>query len=116
MVFWQFEFPGGTIADCRTTYSSYVDRLYVTCERWGWYKLEPAYNATGAQGVTSKGPMLMTAPNYQQVAQMDAFAQSIWNKTTPEASGEEGWKDMKLIGAILQAADTGRKIMIDLKS
>lgn len=116
MVFWQFEFPGGTIADCRTTYSSYIDRLYVTCERWGWYKLEPAYNATGAQGVTSKGPMLMTAPNYQQVAQMDAFAQSIWNKTTPEASGEEGWKDMKLIGAILQAADTGRKIMIDLKS
>ncbi|WP_080056282.1 Gfo/Idh/MocA family protein [Spirosoma aerolatum] len=116
MVFWQFEFPGGTIADCRTTYSSYVDRLYVTCERWGWYKLEPAYNATGAQGLTSKGPMNVASPNYQQIAQMDAFVESIWNKTTPEASGEEGWKDMKLIGAILQAADTGRKITIDLKS
>ncbi|GAB3940849.1 Gfo/Idh/MocA family oxidoreductase [Spirosoma harenae] len=116
MVSWQFEFPGGTIADCRTTYSSYIDRLYVTCERWGWYKLEPAYNATGAQGITSKGPMDVPSPHYQQIAQIDAFAQSIWNKTKPEASGEEGWKDMKLIGAILQAAETGRKIEIDLRS
>lgn len=30
MVFWQFEFPGGAIANCSTTYSSYVDRLYAT--------------------------------------------------------------------------------------
>ncbi|GAB3497312.1 Gfo/Idh/MocA family oxidoreductase [Spirosoma knui] len=111
-VFWQFEFPSGAIAHSSTTYSSYVDRLYVTCER-GWFKLEPAFNATGAQGITSKGPMDVPSPRYQQTAQMDAFVQSIRTKTRPEASGEEGWKDMKLIGAILQAADTGRKITLD---
>ena len=53
-VFWQFEFPGGTIAHCGTTYSSYVDRLYATCER-GWFKLEPSFNATGAQGHHQQG-------------------------------------------------------------
>ncbi|GAB3546234.1 Gfo/Idh/MocA family protein [Spirosoma fluminis] len=111
-VFWQFEFPSGAIAHSSTTYSSYVDRLYVTCER-GWFKLEPAFNATGAQGITSKGPMDVPSPRYQQTAQMDALVQSIRTKTRPEASGEEGWKDMKLIGAILQAADTGRKITLD---
>jgi predicted dehydrogenase len=111
-VFWQFEFPGGTVAHCSTTYSSYVDRLYATCER-GWFKLEPSFNATGAQGTTSKGPIEVPSPRYQQIAQMDAFIQSIRTKTRPEASGEEGWKDMKLIGAILQAADTGRKVSID---
>lgn len=111
-VFWQFEFPGGTVAHCSTTYSSYVDRLYATCER-GWAKLEPSFNATGAQGVTSSGPMEAGSPTFQQIAQMNAFAQSIRAKTAPVASGEEGWKDMKLIGAILQAADTGRKITTD---
>lgn len=115
MVSWQFEFPGGTIADCRTTYSSYIDRLYVTGER-GWAKLEPSFNATGAQGITSQGPMNVSSPTYQQIAQMDAFVQSIRTKTKPEPSGEEGWKDMKLIGAILQAAETGRKIQLDWKS
>lgn len=114
-VFWQFEFPGGTVAHCSTTYSSYVDRLYATCER-GWFKLEPSFNATGAQGITSRGPIDVPSPRYQQTAQLDAFMQSIRTKTVPEASGEEGWKDMKLIGAILQAADTGRKISIDLRA
>lgn len=114
-VFWQFEFPGGTVAHCSTTYSSYVDRLYATCER-GWFKLEPAFNATGAQGVSSRGPMDLPSPQYQQIAQLNAFCQSIRQKTIPEASGEEGWKDMKLIGAILQAADTGRKISIDWRT
>ncbi|WP_461072682.1 hypothetical protein [Spirosoma horti] len=41
---------------------------------------------------------------------MDAFVGAVQSKTKPVASGEEGWKDMKLIGAILQAAETGRKI------
>lgn len=112
MVSWQFEFPGGTIANCSTTYSSYIDRLYATGER-GWFKLEPSYNATGAQGITSAGPMNLPSPTYQQVAQLDAFAQAVQNKTKPEASGEEGMKDLKLIEAILQAADTGRRIKID---
>ncbi|RIV23570.1 gfo/Idh/MocA family oxidoreductase [Fibrisoma montanum] len=114
-VFWQFEFPNGALAHCSTTYSSYVDRLYVTCER-GWFKLDPSYNATGAQGITSRGAMNVPSPRYQQVAQLDAFAQSVLTKQKPEASGEEGWKDMKLIGAILEAAETGRKVAIDLRA
>ncbi|WP_245826193.1 Gfo/Idh/MocA family protein [Spirosoma rigui] len=114
-VFWQFEFPGGTVAHSSTTYSSYVDRLYATCER-GWFKLEPAFNATGAQGITSRGPMDVASPRFQQVAQLNAFARSVRAGTLPEASGEEGWKDMKLIGAILQAAETGRKITIDWRT
>ena len=57
--------------------------------------------------------MAVPSPRYQQVAQMDAFAQAVLTKQVPEASGEEGWKDMKLIEAILQAVETGRKVMLD---
>ena len=114
-VFWQMEFSGGAVVHSSTTYSSYVDRLYATCER-GWFKLESAFNATGSQGITSLGPMDLPSPQYQQVAQIDAFAQSIQKRTKPEASGEEGWKDMKIIDCILRAADTGRKIEVDWNS
>ena len=114
-VFWQFEFAGGAVAHCSTTYSSYVDRLYATGER-GWFKLEPSFNAPGAQGVPSQGPMNLKSPEYQQIAQMDAFVDSVRKGTKPEASGEEGWKDMKLIEAILQAAETGRKVTLDWRS
>jgi predicted dehydrogenase len=110
-VFWQFEFPNGIISHSSTTYSSYIDRLYVACER-GWFKLEPAFNAIGAQGETIKGPMDIKGPQFQQVAQMDAFVQSIRNKEKPLASGEEGMKDLQLIAAILEAAETGRKVTI----
>ena len=108
-VFWQFEFPDGIVAHASTTYSSYVDRLYVTGER-GWFKLEPSFNATGARGETSEGPMNIQGPKYQQVAQMDAFVQSIRQQKHPLASGEEGRKDLLIIEAILQAAETGRKV------
>ena len=49
---------------------------------------------------------------YQQVAQMDAFVQSIRQQTHPLASSEEGRKDLLIIEAILQAAETGRKVTI----
>jgi len=88
-----------------------VDRLYATCER-GWFRLEPAFNATGAKGDTIRGPMGIQGPQYQQMAHLEAFAQCVRNKTRPEASGEEGLKDLQLIAAILQAAETGRKVMI----
>ena len=111
-VFWQFEFPDGVVSRSSTTYSSYIDRLYVAGER-GWGKLEPAFNATGARGETHEGPLQITGPEYQQVAQMDAFVQSIRQREKPLASGEEGRKDLLLIEAILRAAERGEKIKID---
>ena len=110
-VFWQFEFPGGVVSQSSTTYSSYVDRLYVAGEG-GWGRLEPAFNATGAGGETHEGPLSLASPEYQQVAQMDEFAQSIRQQTTPLASGQEGRKDLVLIEAILRAAETGKKVPI----
>lgn len=110
-VFWQFEFPGGIVTHSSTTYSSYIDRLYAACEG-GWFKLEPSFNAIGAQGATIEGVMSIKGPEFQQVDQMDAFVGSIRKKEKPLASGEEGLKDMQLIAAILQAAESGRKVTV----
>ena len=112
-VLWTFEFPSGAIAQCSTTYAAYIDRLYTTCEK-GWFELSPAYNAAGIKGKTINGDMIFNTPNYQQIAQIDSFANSILNNTEPIASGEEGLKDVKLIDFILKAAESGKRIKIEL--
>lgn len=108
----QMNFPGGAVSNSTTTYSSYVDRLYATTGS-KWFELNPAYNATGAGGRFSDDKIrsfeLKTKP-FQQIDQMDDFADCILSKRKSSASGEEGLIDLKIIEAIKQAADTGRKV------
>ncbi len=110
-VLWQFEFPDGLIAQCATTYSAYVDRLYTTCEK-GWFEVSPAYNAVGIKGRTVRGEMNVTSPAYQQIMQLDDFALAVLNDRQPKTVAEEGLKDMILIEAILKAAETGTNVKI----
>lgn len=113
-MFFQMEFPGGALSSSTTTYTSYIDRLYATTG-YQWFRLQPAFNATGARGDSSKGKIELATPAYQQIRQMDAFAANIIDNTDPMASGAEGAKDLRIIEAIVQAADTGRRIEIDWK-
>ncbi len=77
-----------------------------------WFGLEPSYNATGASGESSEGKISFKTPAFQQIKQMDAFAESILKDTTPLASGEEGMTDLKIIEAIVRSADTGNKVKL----
>ena len=109
---WQFEFPGGIVSTSTTSYSAYVDRLYASCER-GWFEVSPAYNAEGTKGRTSKGEMSFKVKKYQQIDQLDDFALAVRNKTQPAATGVEGLKDIRLVDAILRAAETGNRITLN---
>jgi predicted dehydrogenase len=110
-LFWQFEFPDGIVSTSTTSYSAYVDRLYATCER-GWFEVSPAYNAVGTKGRTGKGEMSFATKKYQQIDQLDDFALAVRNKTQPAATGAEGLKDIRLVEAILRAAETGNRIKL----
>lgn len=106
-VTWQMHFPSGAISQHSTSYSTYVDRLYASAQR-GWVELQPAFNAVGTAGQTSDGPLHFATPPYQQIAQMDEFAQSIKKGTTSIAAGEEGMKDLRIIEAVFRAAESGK--------
>ena len=112
MVMFQMEFPGGAVSNSTTTYTTYIDRLYATTG-YQWFTLEPSYNATGATGNSSEGKISFPTPAFQQINQMDAFAQGVIDNKKALASGEEGMIDLKIIEAIKRSADTGRKITID---
>ena len=78
---WQFEMPGGLIADGRASYSDNMDFLKAEAEK-GVFELTSAYNYRGQRGNTPAGPMKFPVVN-QQAQQMDAFAMSLKNKNVP---------------------------------
>ncbi len=111
MMMFQMEFPSGAISNSTTTYTSYIDRLYATTG-YRWFGLEPSYNATGAKGNSSAGELTFKTPLFQQIAQMDNFADCILKNQKSVAAGEEGLIDLKIIEAIKRAADTGKKVKL----
>ena len=108
--FWQFEFPSGLVANCTTSYSSYVDRCYVSCYE-GWLELRPSYSGNGSSGSTSDGPLDLPKVN-QQAAHMDDFARSIREQSSPLISGHEGLQDLRIIDAIKKAIETEERVSI----
>jgi predicted dehydrogenase len=109
MMLFSMEFPSGAVSNSTTTYTSFMDRLHATTGS-GWFSLQPSFTAGGAKGNTSDGAMTFKTAEFQQIKQMDDFAECIINNRKSAASGEEGLVDMKIIEAIKQSADTGRKI------
>ena len=112
MMTFQMQFPSGAVSNSTTTYTSFMDRLYATTgsKKFG---LPPAFTAGGASNmVATDVKVSFLAPKYQQIKQMDAFAENILNKTAPLASGTEGWIDRGIIDAIKQAADSGKMVKI----
>jgi predicted dehydrogenase len=111
-IHWQMEFKSGAVATCSTTYNCGIDRLFASAEN-GTFELSPAISYGPFIGKTSKGMMNFPTTNQQQV-QMDALAKYLLNNQPfpDHISGIEGYKDVKVIDAIYQSAETGRRIVI----
>ena len=111
MMLFSMEFPSGAISNSTTTYTSFTDRLHATTGS-GWFALQPSFTAGGAKGNTSDGAMAFKTLDFQQIKQMDDFADCIINNKKSVASGEEGLIDLTIIEAIKRSADTGNKIKL----
>jgi len=111
-VMWQLEFPGGAVANCSSTYNCGVDRFFASADD-GQFELSPAISYGPFVGKTSNGPLKFPDIN-QQAAQMDGIGKLVLeNKPLPDhITGEEGLKDLKIMEAIYQSANTGKKIAL----
>ncbi len=109
---WQLKFPGGAVASCNTTYSfNGLDRFRVFADR-GWFELAPAYGYGGIQGRRSDGKWTAFPPMDQFAAEMDDFAQCISTGQPTKVPGDEGLRDLKIMMAIYEAAQTGRTVSL----
>ena len=107
---WQFEMPGGIIAEGRASYGDSMNFLNAEAEK-GIFELTSAYNYSGQAGYTPEGPMNLPKI-IQQAKQMDAFALSIKNNQPSVVPGEMGRRDVKIITAVYEAMRTGKKVLI----
>mgnify|MGYP006291558243 CR=1 FL=1 len=109
-LFWQLRFPNGAVAASSTSYNASVNRLYFSA-RGGWAELEPAYSYGGLSGRTHEGA-LDFADIDQFAAEMDAFARCIQEDRESRVPGEEGLRDLEVMEAIYEAAETGGSVEI----
>ncbi|MBX2966347.1 MAG: Gfo/Idh/MocA family oxidoreductase [Cyclobacteriaceae bacterium] len=107
---WQFEFPNSLVAEGMCSYSESICNLRAEAEQ-GWFQLEPAYYYGGLKGETSKGKINFPQVN-QQARQMDDFALAIKNNRPSPVPGEMGRRDVKLLQAIYEAMQTGKRITL----
>ena len=109
---WQMDFPGGALSNCVTSYGFNIDRFYASADE-GFFELSPALSYGPFRGRSSKGEIVFPTIN-QQAAELDGIGKLILeNKPLPShITGEEGIKDIRVMNAIYEAANTGKKISI----
>ena len=110
---WQLVFPGGAVGTSSTNYNCNVDRFYASADE-GFFELSPAISYGPFKGRTSKGKLNFPTINQQQT-QCDEIAKVLLtSQPLPNhINGEEGWKDMKILDAIYEAAKTGKRVPIN---
>ena len=107
----QLGFPGGAVASCLSTYSmNWLDRFFLDGTS-GFAELHPATGYEPTQGLTNKGPLNFPNTTHQTV-QMDEMAAIIFEGKKPvvPVDGEEAVKDLRIIEAIYNSAQTGKKV------
>ena len=100
----KLEFPGGVIADIKTSFGENVNFMDVDCEK-GMIKLSPYSGYTGARG---NSPLGVIDFDYevpmQQAMQMDDDALAIKQGKPMLVPGEEGLRDIRIVEAIYKSA------------
>ncbi len=107
---WQFEFPGGLITECATSYDGNMNYLKAEAEK-GIFELTSAYNYNGQKGSTPEGIMSFAGVN-QQALQMDDIVQAINNHTRSIIPAEMGRRDVAYLQAVYEAMRTGKKVVL----
>lgn len=110
----QLGFPSGAVASCLSTYSmNNLDRFFLNGEK-GFAEMQPSTGYGPIKGRTHLGELTQQHITHQTM-QMEEMSGIILQGKQPvvPVDGEEGVKDMKIIDAIYQAVQSGKRV--DLK-
>lgn len=108
---WNLNFPDDIVLQGESSYE-FNDNYFRAEAEKGWAQLRPAYSYSGIQGETSKGAMDFPQVN-QQALQMDDFARCVLENDETIVPGEMGKRDVRILYAIYEAAETGNEIELN---
>jgi predicted dehydrogenase len=109
----QLKFPSGALGQCTSSYGYAGQNRIRVIGTKGWVELEPATGYTGARMRMKIGPNLSERdirPVDHFAAEMDHFSDCVMNDKEALTPGEEGWRDLKYMMAIYEAARTGKTV------
>jgi len=110
----QMKFPSGAVASCLSSYGFGCNRFRVY-GRGGQIEMEPYINYTGDRLFQIRGPnrqQLQVEPVDHFATEMDHFAQCVLSNQEPLTPGEEGLRDVKIMMAAYESAQTGQMIKL----
>ncbi len=106
------EFPGGVMADIKTSFGENINFLNIHCEK-GNIEMQPFSSYAGLKGKSPLGEIHFPYETpWQQANQMDDDALSIINNTPTLVPGEEGLRDIRIVEAILKSAASGQSVKL----
>ena len=112
---WTMAFPSGAVANCTSSYRvDGVKRIHVQGTD-GEVTLDPAtdYYVRNLTVTTADGTREITVPNPNQFAAMlDEMASAVLEDREPKTPGAEGLRDVRVMRAIYQAAESGRAVRV----
>ena len=108
----KLEFPGGVIADIKTSFGENINFIDITCEK-GIIKVNPYSAYNGQKGSSPLGEIHhpYQVP-FQQATQMDDDAMAIMQGKPMIAPGEEGLRDIRIVEAIYKSAGSGKQVKL----
>lgn len=108
----KLEFPGGVIADIKTSFGENINFIDITCEK-GVIKVNPYSAYNGQKGSSPLGEIHhpYQVP-WQQTKQMDDDALAIMQGKPMIAPGEEGQRDIRIVEAIYKSAGSGQRVKL----
>lgn len=108
----KLEFPGGVIADIKTSFGENINFLTVNCEK-GTLKMSPYSGYAGVKGSSPLGEINHSYQvPWQQAKQMDDDALAIMQNKPMLVPGEEGLRDIRIVEAIYKSASSGKPVTL----
>ena len=106
----QLRFPSGVLANGISSYGASVHSRFQATTPKGFFELQPANNYTGLRMYAGHGNTfdeVFLKPVDHFAAEMDHLSECVMENKTPLTPGEEGLRDLKIMTAIYQAAQSG---------
>ncbi len=110
----QLRFPSGILANCSSSYGVPLNRFRVA-KPGGSFELDPALSYDGLRMRVLQRGAIEERP--QQVVdhfqtEMDYFSDCVLAGTEPLTPGEEGLRDLRIMTAIYESANSGKPVRL----
>jgi predicted dehydrogenase len=111
----QLRFPSGILANCTSSYGYAWQSHYRVLKSEGWLEMDPATAYSGLRmrvhhGNTIEEKDLPVVDHF--AAEMEHMSSCVTENKEPLTPGEEGLRDLMIMKAIYQAANTGTTVSL----